>query len=113
MFRPSGDCICPDAKMGISLGQGEGLRPQPREKLPRLWLSAWHMHEEVEAGRSSTQTNRIIHKCYCIHIYIYAHMFICICMYMCICVHVFVYVYVYVYVYILCIVHGCSMYVYV
>ncbi|CAE7407853.1 unnamed protein product, partial [Symbiodinium sp. CCMP2456] len=31
--------------------QGEGLRPQPREKLPRLWLSAWHMHEEVEVPR--------------------------------------------------------------
>eukprot|EP00439_Symbiodinium_sp_Y106_P074422 s501_g14.t1 len=31
--------------------QGEGLRPQPREKLPRLWLSAWHVHGEVEVPR--------------------------------------------------------------
>ena len=92
MFRPSGVCICPDAKKGISLGQGEGLRPQPREKLPRLWLSAWHMHEEVEAGRSSTQTNRIVHKCRCIalriHTHIHIHIYICTYVRMYVCTYV-------------------------
>ena len=30
--------------------QGDGLRPQPREKLPRLWLSAWHTQAAEEAS---------------------------------------------------------------
>ncbi|CAE7259455.1 ELD1 [Symbiodinium natans] len=31
--------------------KGDGLRPQPREKLPRLWLSAWHTQAAEEVKR--------------------------------------------------------------